>query len=385
MRSRIARNPLPALAAALGFAALYALLASAEPGRALSAFFLGPFSSPYAYLALLAAATPLLLSAFGAAVAFRAGLFNLGGEGQVAVGGLAAALVLAFAANGAAGGGGAGAAWAAGGGFHPLAALGLAFLAAACAGAFLAGLSALAERATGAEVLLTSFLLSQTALVVVDWAVAGPLRDPSSNLLAMPPIAAAFRLPRLAPPAPLDAGLFLVLALALCMTWLLKWTKAGYELALRGRSPDFARAQGLDANLDLWPLLLSGALHGLAGALLVAGSAGRAVKGMSGGLGWNGISVALVAATEPLALAPAALFFAWLDAGALRASILADLSPDASAVMKALVLLLVTARPALGLGRRGGGEAAAGRGGGPDGAARSAKPLAEPDGAEGRR
>lgn len=343
MRPGLRRNPLPALAAALGLAAFYALAASATPGRALGAFFLGPFSSAYSFLSLLDQASPLLLCALGAAVAFRSGAFNLGGEGQAALGALSAALVL-----------GAGSRAGLAGGAAPLFILALALLAAAAAGALLALLSALGERLAGAEVLLTSFLLSQAAVIGVDWAVAGPLRDPASNLLAMPALPRELLLPRVAPPAPLNAGVFVSLALCLAAAFLLGRTRAGYELDLRGESPAFARAQGLSQSLSVWPLALSGGLHGLAGALLVAGAAGRAVKGMTGGIGWNGISVALVAGANPLAALPASVFFAWLDSGARSASILADLSPDSSAVMKAAVLFLVTADlRLLAPGRRG--------------------------------
>ena len=331
MNTSLGKNPLPALAVAIGITVLYAMAASAMPGRALASFFLGPFSSWYSFLSLLDAASPLLVASLGAAVAFRSGRFNLGGEGQVAVGALAAAFTFRALE----------------GSFFvsvPIAAMMLAFLAAALAGAALAFISGLTERLTGAEVLLTSFLLAQAAIIGVDWAISGPFRDPASNLLAMPSLPVQFRLVRLFPPAPLNSGAFLALALTLGMAFLLRWTRLGYELRLRGESAEFARVQGFGGSIDLWPLALSGALHGIAGALLVTGTAGRAIKGMTGGIGWNGIAVALVAGTDPFIALPSALFFAWLDSGARSASILADLSPDASSVMKAAVLFLVTAR-----------------------------------------
>ena len=90
------------------------------------------------------------------------------------------------------------------------------------------------------------------------------------------------------------------------------------------------------------------------------GQAGRAIKGMTGGVGWDGLSIALVAGYDPIAAVPSALFFAWLDAGARQGSILADLSPDSSAIMKAAVLFLITA--AAGSGRVGARPLARGRG-----------------------
>jgi len=332
MTLALRRGALPALLLALGFAVLEALLASKAPFGSLFAFFVAPFASPWSLAALLNAAGPLLLAALGASLAFRAGIFNLGGEGQAALGLLAGALVLARAAQ-----------------LPPPAAWLLAALAAFLLPALLALLSGLAERRLGASVLLTSFLLSQATLVIVDWALAGPLRDPSSNFLGMAALAPSLLLPRLLPGLPLTLGPVLALCLALFFAYILRGSRAGYELRLFGLSRRFARAQGLDPTLDLWPLALSGGLSGLAGRLLLHAGSGQAIQGLSGGLGWNGLSIALVAGTDPLLALPASLLFAFLDSGSRSASLLSDLSPETAALMKALILLLVTAR----FGRRG--------------------------------
>lgn len=337
MRLRRLSTRLPAVLGALSFALLEALLSSRDPLGALAAFFLAPLSDPWRLGALLGAAAPLLVAGLGAGLAFRAGIFNLGGEGQAALGFFVGALFLDRA-----------------GGLPPLLALLLAFALAGLAGGFIAGLSAFAERRLGASVLLTSFLLSQAILVGVDWSVAGPFRDPASNLLGMAPLPAAYLLPRPFPGLNLGLGPFLALVLALAMILLLKATRPGFELQLFGRSRAFARAQGLDPNLDLWPLVLSGALSGLAGLLAVAGGSGQAIQGATAGLGWNGLALALVAGTDPLLAIPSALFFAWLTEGAKTASILSDLSPATAAVIIALIVLFVTARG--GEGARGARE-----------------------------
>jgi simple sugar transport system permease protein len=329
----LAERALPriaALGASLGFAALYALLASSDPRHALAAFFVGPFSSRYSFYSLLESSAPLLACALGACIAFRAGAFNLGGEGQVSVGTLAAAL-----AGGALGGMG---------GLPPLAGIAIAILAAAAAGSALALLSAIAWRRAGAQVMLTSFLFAQAASIAVDWAIGGPLRDPGSNLLAMPLIARGLRLPLLLPPSPLSFAFPIALVLAVCAVFFTKGSRAGSEIRLLGKNPDFARAIGLSPRLGAWAMGISGALAGVAGSFLVLGQAGRAIVGMTGGVGWNGLAVALIAGSDGLGALPAALFFAWLDAGARQASILADLSPDASSVLKAVALFLITAK-----------------------------------------
>ena len=318
-----------AVGAALLIAVLYAFIASSDPRQALKAFFLGPLSSWYPFLALLESSASLLLCALGACIAFRAGAFNLGGEGQASVGTLAAAIV-AGASGGSC--------------LSPAFVIAAAILAAAAAGAALALISALAERWTGAQIMLTSFLLSQATIIAVDWAVGGPLKDPASNLLGMPPIAANFRLPLLSRPSPLSLAFPLSIGAALCTVFFTKATRTGLELRMLGKNPQFARAAGLSPALGVWAMAISGALGGTAGSFLVLGQAGRAIKGMTGGVGWNGLAIALIAGSDGLGAVPAALFFAWLDSGSRQASILADLSPDASSILVAAALLLITAK-----------------------------------------
>ena len=189
-----------------------------------------------------------------------------------------------------------------------------------------------------------SFFFAQAASIGVDWAIGGPLRDASSNLLAMPSLAASVHLPLLASPSPLSLAFPISLVLAAGLVFFTKGTRAGSEIRLLGKNPDFARSIGLSPRLAAWAMGISGALAGIAGSFLVLGQAGRAIVGMTGGVGWNGLAVALIAGSDGLGAIPAALFFAWLDSGARQASILADLSPDASSVLKAAALFLITAK-----------------------------------------
>jgi len=323
-----ARARIVALASSLAFAAIYALVASSDPMGALYAFFVSPFASSYAFYSLLESSASLLCCALGACLAFRAGAFNLGGEGQAAVGTLAAALV-ALACTG--------------GGLSGAPAISAAIVAAAIAGGALALFSAVAEEKAGAQVMLTSFLFGQAAIIGVNWAVGGPLKDPSANLLGMAAISEGLRLPLLAPPSPLSLAFPISLALAAAVIFFTRGTRAGVEQRLLGKNRLFARAVGISPQTGAWSMVASGALAGIGGSFLVLGQTARAVKDMTGGIGWNGLAVALIAGSDGLGALPAALFFSWLDSGARQASILADLSPDASAVMKGIALFLITA------------------------------------------
>jgi simple sugar transport system permease protein len=332
LSSSRSRSRLAALGVAVVVAVLYALVASADPRQALGAFFLGPFSNTYSFFSMLESSAPLLACALGACIAFRAGAFNLGGEGQASVGTLAAALAVAAMDRSP--------------GLPPALVIVAAVAAAAAAGAGLALLSAIAERRTGAEVMLTSFLLAQAAVIVVDWAIGGPLKDPGANLLAMAAVPDRYRLPRIAPPSPLSLAFPLAVGLALCVVAFTRATRTGAELRLLGKNPVFARASGLSPALGAWAMAASGALAGIGGSFLVLGQAGRAVKSMTGGIGWNGLAAALISGSDGLGALPAALFFSWLDSGSRQAAMVADLSPDASSVLKAVALFLITAKMA---------------------------------------
>ena len=161
-----------ALLAALALAAVYALAAGGG-ASGLYAFFVSPFASGYSFLSLVERTAPILACAAGASIALSSGAMNLGGEGQVAAGALASALVVGYLS---------------GIGAPPLAAAAAAFLAAMTAGALLAWVSAAAESWSGADIMLTSFLLSQAAVIAVDWTVGTALREEGSNLLAMAPV-----------------------------------------------------------------------------------------------------------------------------------------------------------------------------------------------------
>ncbi len=326
-----AREALRRVALSVGlagfFIALLAYFASSDPAATLRAFFLVPFRSRTFFPSALEAAAPLALAAVGVLVAFRSGHFSLGGEGQVYAGAVLAALAGIYAPSGALG-------------------FSLALLAGCAGGSLVAAPAALGKRWANADVLLTTFLISQASLFIADWAIAGPLRDPANNLVAMLPVPRASRLPRLWPPAATSPAPFLALLAAVAAWYYFSRTRSGRKLGLYGKNPLMAKLQGYPTGLYSWlPLLAAGAAHGAAGAFLSLGANGTAVRGISGGIGWSAIGVSLIAGNEALAVPFAALLFAWLDAGARQAAILSDLPPDAAMVVKALVIFAATAKP----------------------------------------
>ncbi|HAP44311.1 MAG: hypothetical protein A2087_08535 [Spirochaetes bacterium GWD1_61_31] len=340
MRSLLQRLGI-ALGLTLTLAFIFILVWSRQPAQALRAFFLSPFLNRNVFLSMLEQAAPLLLCSLGALVAFRAGHFSLGGEGQLYAGACLAALV---------GGGLArwlpAAATASTGVWLTLAAQGAVLLAGMAGGLLVAAPPALGSRLAGADVLLTSFLVSQAAILVVDSLIGGALRDTANNLVAMPTIADLARLPRLARPSALTSAPFIALAACLWLWFFMERSRGGRKLSLYGKNRAFAGLMGYPVRRLAWsPMLAAGALHGLAGASLVQGVNGTAIRGMSGGLGWSAIGVALIASNRPALVPAAALLFAWLDSGARQASVLADIPVELSLIVKATVIMGITLRP----------------------------------------
>jgi len=316
------------LGAAFFFLALLIFLLSGEPRRALQYLFIGPFSNPYYFGNWINASVPLILTGLGAAVAFQASLFNLGGEGQVYVGGLSVYLLSLVIAPGAG-----------------VFALPLLIGGAALAGAAVAGLSGFFKMRWRTDELISSFLISSALILIVDQLITGPFKDPHTNLMATPVLPRGLSLGRIFPPSSLNGSLFIALALAVLLFFYLYRTHQGYETRLCGVNREFARYGGIPVNrYFLLPLLYSGALHGLAGALAVTGTYGKVLKGFSAGMGWNGIAVALIARNHPLWVIPAALFFAFLESGAKIAMIHTDITLEVSTVAQAVVFFLITSR-----------------------------------------
>jgi simple sugar transport system permease protein len=122
-------------------------------------------------------------------------------------------------------------------------------------------------------------------------------------------------------------------------------THQGYEMRICGLNSEFARYGGLNIKkYFLLPMVISGGFHGLAGAVSVLGTQHMLFKGFSGGMGWNGIAVALIAKNNPLAVIPAALFFAYIDAGAKSAMINSDVTMEIASIVQAVVFYLITAQ-----------------------------------------
>ncbi|TFG58896.1 MAG: ABC transporter permease [Spirochaetales bacterium] len=320
------------LAITLGLAFVIAIVLifvlSKEPGTAIYQFFAGPFLNKYYFGNMLNSAIPLIFTGLGISVAFRSSVFNLGGEGQVYSGALVTTVIcLALPqANGYLGGV-------------------LALAAGLAAGAVLAGLSGYFRMKWGTDELISSFLISSAVVLIVNYFITGPLDDPASSLLATRKIGEQYRLLQIFKPSKLNISLLFAVITAVLVSFIVFKTHWGYEMRVCGLNREFARYGGINVSAYLvLPMVLSGALHGLAGGLTVLGTHHQALKEFTFGMGWNGIAVALIAKNRPLAVIPAAIFFAYLDAGAKAAMLHSDVTYEIAAVIQSVIFYLVTAQ-----------------------------------------
>ncbi len=304
------------------------LLFSSQPGETLFYFFPGIFSNALSFGNFLNYSVLLCLTGLGIILAFNAGSFNLGGEGQVYTGALTA-LSLAFLYPGLPG------------------PLGVAMMIAggALSGGILAFLSGLMKSRWDVDELISTFLLSAGMIKVADYLILGPLSNPDSYLITTREIPQQYRLALLMPPSRFNISFLLILILIPAAYFFLHHSRRGYELRMTGHNREFARFGGLNLGIyDTLPLTASGALHGAAGAIAVCGTYYAGILGFTSGLGWNGIAVALIASRNPLFLIPGVLFFSWMTQGARLAVLQSHLSLELGSIIQGILFLLISSQ-----------------------------------------
>jgi general nucleoside transport system permease protein len=295
-----------ASAGAVGFtllvSAFLVLWAGAPVGGTFALLLQGGFGSVFAWSETLTRATPLMLTGLAAAVAFKARLFNIGGEGQLYAGALAAVAVGGLH-------GGTGLDW------PPALLLPLTVLAAALAGALLLLGPALLKTLAGVDEVVTTLLLNFIMLLLVGAMLDGPMKDPTA--LGWPQSVALqpdLELGKLVAQTRVHTGLLWAALLSLVLWAVLKFSTLGFDLRALGANPRAAAFAGVNVTrTTVWVALMSGGLAGLAGAIEVMGRTSYVTLDMSPGYGYSGIVIAMLAALNPIAV----MFSSVLIAGVL--------------------------------------------------------------------
>jgi simple sugar transport system permease protein len=298
-------------------------------GDALRALLAGAFGSWYAFgSGTLVRATPLILTGLAVAIAFRAGVFNIGAEGQFIVG-AAAATAAALA-------------------MHSLPAFILVpsmLVLGFGAGALWAWIAAILRARFHVLEVISTIMLNFVALHLVSYLVRGPLQEPTHIYPQTVTFVDAARLPRFGSTTRLHLG-FLVAVLACVAAWfVVRYTAAGFRLRAVGANPDAARSAGMidAARTTMRAFLISGALAGLAGAIEVSGVTYALYENISPGYGFTAIAVALLAQLNPLAVVGTGILFGALEAGATAMQRDAGVPSVVVSIVEALIILVLLA------------------------------------------
>ncbi|MCB2037857.1 MAG: ABC transporter permease [Ottowia sp.] len=297
--------PVAAVLFTLAVSGLLVLWAGAPVGRTYVLLAQGAFGSVFALTETLTRAVPLILTGLAAAVSFRAHLYNIGAEGQLYAGALAAVAVGGLH-------GGTGLEW------SPYLLFPLMMLAAALAGALWLLGPALMKARLGVDEVVTTLLLNFVMLLLVSALLDGPMKDPMA--MGWPQSVALqgdLELAKLVPQTRLHTGLLWALALAVLVWGLMARTVAGFRIRAVGANARAAAFAGVPVTRTVVLVaLLSGGLAGLAGAIEVAGRTSYVTLDMSPGYGYSGIVIAMLAGLNPLGVVAAAIFVAGVLVGA---------------------------------------------------------------------
>lgn len=305
-----------------------------NPFEAYWALLRGMFGSPDRIAGSIARSVPFIGSAMALAFAFRAGLFNIGGEGQLLVGGVTAAWVGTFAFLSDTPG---------------IVAIPIILLAGAVGGLVWGGIPGVLRARTGAHEVISTIMLNSIALFMTRWLVNSRdpdiLLDTSSSVPRTEPIADTAVLPTMVESQPpLTWSLFVMLGLCVVLAFVLNRTTFGFEVNTVGINPKASHYAGISVNrIIVLAMALSGAFAGLAAAGEVSGTTQSFQPGTFAFMGFDGIAIALLARANPIAVIPASLLWGSLLSGAPLMQQEADVSIDVVRVIQAMVLLFVAA------------------------------------------
>ncbi|EEF57477.1 ABC transporter permease [Pedosphaera parvula] len=322
----------PILAVALGLALGLAItwFAGENPWHVLKILGHGAFGSGYDFGMTLFYATPLIFTGLSVAIAFHAGLFNIGAEGQLTLGALAAAAV--------------GALWP--GIPWPLGPM-LAGVTAICAGTLWGAIPGWLRARHGSHEVINTIMLNFVAAGLASYVTLYLLKNPDSQNPETRPIGTGYLIHQfeIFGGAPVSAALPLAI-LATILVWVLLWrTALGFEIRAVGQNESAARAAGIDtARIRIIALSLAGGLAGMVGIGEVLGNAGKFRMGFSPDYGFLGIAVALLGQNRPAGIVAAALLFGALHKGTADLDLETEhVTRELSLVLQALIILSVSA------------------------------------------
>ena len=326
--------PLLATLLALLIGAIMLLALDADPVEAYSALIIGAFGSPNALADTAVKATPLLFVGLGICIAFRGGVINIGGEGQLVAGAVAATAIAVYLPH-----------------WPGWAIICLSLAVGFLAGAIWGGIPGALKAYLNVNEILSTVMMNMIAVQGMNFLLRGPMMDPvqieaGSFIPQTARFPKATDLPRLVPTR-LHAGAGLAIILAILVYIFLWRTTIGYRIRAVGLNPNASRVAGIEVKQYIMlSLLLSGALAGLGGATQVLGLHHRmftdgSAQGFTGGAGFNGIVAALFGKLHPLGTIPASILFGALLVGANHMQRAVQVPSDFITALNGLVVVFV--------------------------------------------
>lgn len=326
--------PLLAIVCAFAVGAAAILAIGDNPVEAYWALLRGMFGSGDRIAASLGRSTPFIGASLAVAFAFRAGLFNIGAEGQLLVGATAAAWI---------------GTWSSVRDLPGFVAMAILLLAGAGAGFAYGAVPGFLKARTGAHEVIVTIMLNSIALLYVRWLVNSQdpilLRDTNSSVPRTAPIEDSARLPTFVESQPpLHLGFVIMVALAIVVWFVLQRTNFGFEVRTVGTNADAARYAGMSVGKTIFlAMAISGLFAGLAGAGEISGTNGFLSPGVFINIGFDSIAIALLARANPYAIIPASILWGSMLSGAGLMQQEVGLSIDVVRIVQALVLLFVAA------------------------------------------
>jgi simple sugar transport system permease protein len=277
-----ARVPLAAVLLAVLIGAILLAISGANPITAYAALLQGSFGNMNAFGRTLEKATPLILSGLAVAFAFKAGLFNIGAQGQLLFGATVSAAIGFFIE-----------------GLPAIIHIPLALFGGGLAGALFGAIPGALKTFTGAHEVITTIMLNYIAINITDYLADGPWKDTSpGNIVARTPLVMdSAKLPEI---GGISLGFIIAILFAVVTWWLLWKTTVGFEIRTVGQNPHAAKYAGVKvARTVILTMVLSGFLAGIGGSVETLGVVGRFQPGFNAGLGFDGITIALLGKTHP--------------------------------------------------------------------------------------
>ncbi|NLY46448.1 MAG: ABC transporter permease [Tissierella sp.] len=290
-----------------------------------SALVTGSFGSTYNIATTFAKTVPLVLTGLGTAIAFRAGIFNVGGEGQLYLGGFAAAYIgITFTK------------------LPPMIGIPLAILAGAVAGAAYGYIPAILKVKYKVDEVITTIMLNTVAALFTGYLVNHPFATTQGKMGATEIIAEQYQFSKLIKLSTLNTSIFYMAAIALIIYYLMEKTSFGYELKMTGQNSQFARYGGInDKKQMIVAMLISGGLCGMAGVFEVLGVHYRFLQNISPGYAFDGMLIALIVKNNPIGIILMSIFFGALKTGSISMENATGIPSELVLVIQSIIILFI--------------------------------------------